>query len=285
MKSIILFLLSIFGIVFPNSHQSESISRFSLNTNLPIVVNSPQPTQSPIASPTPKPLTFEEMNKLYGPCIRLPILMYHHVQTKESAESKKQTSLSVYTNVFKEQMEYLKQKGYKTVEPSDLISFFENGIKPQAKSIYLTFDDAYADFYTDAYPILKGLDFKATVFVPTGLVGNPDYLNWDQITNMKDGGIYFANHTWSHRAVVTDTITIQKEIETAETQLNERSLDSLKIFAYPYGSSNTSSENYLETTGYRYALSTKSGSVLCSKKRFDLPRIIIGNRSMNSYGI
>ena len=36
-------------------------------------------------SPTPKPLTFAEMNALYGPCVNLPTLMYHHIQPADEA--------------------------------------------------------------------------------------------------------------------------------------------------------------------------------------------------------
>ena len=56
------------------------------------------------------------------------------------------------------------------------------------------------------------------------------------------------------------------------------------IFAYPYGSDNLQTEEYLKSSGYDFALTTKPGSTLCNKKRYDLPRIRIGNRTLESYG-
>ena len=248
-----------------------------------VAVQTPTPIVSPTPTPTPKPLTFAERNALYGPCVQLPTLMYHHIQTKESATPKKQLGLTVFTDVFASQMQYLKSKGYNTLSMNDLINFFDAGIAPPKHSVLLTFDDGYEDFYTDAYPILSSLGFKATMFVPTGLVNNPDYMTWDQITSMNNS-ILFANHTWSHRNVVTQIPIMQKEISTADVQLADHNLNVPKVFAYPYGPDSISAENYLNTLRYKAAFTTTPGNILCKKQRFDLPRIRIGNSSLSSYG-
>lgn len=255
----------------------ESVLNKKLSTPIPTVVPSPSP------SPTPRPLTFSELNALYGPCVRLPVLMYHHIQSKEAAVAAKQTSLSVYTDVFKSQMEYLKSKNYTTATMTDLVNFFDSGVPIPAKSVLLTFDDGYQDFFTDAYPILSGLQFHATMFVPTGLIQNPGYLTWGEISSMNPW-ILFGNHTWSHKSVLAAASVMEKEISTADTQLSEHSLNSPKVFAYPYGPDNLTSENYLNSLGYKAAFTTTPGNVLCKKQRFNLPRIRIGNTTLSYYG-
>ena len=147
----------------------------------------------------------------------------------------------------------------------------------------MTFDDGYQDFYTDAYPILSSLGLKSTMFVPTGLMENPDYMTWGEISGM-NRSILFANHTWSHKNVVTQTSIRQKEIITADTQLSDHGLNSPKIFAYPYGPDNIPAENYLNSLGYKAAFTTRYGNILCKKQRFDLPRVRIGNSSLSNYG-
>jgi peptidoglycan/xylan/chitin deacetylase (PgdA/CDA1 family) len=181
-------------------------------------------------------------------------------------------------------MQYLKTKGYSVLGAKDLVAFFTNQTKIPPKSVLITFDDGYSDFYTDAYPILRDLGFKSIVFVPTGLVNNPGYLSWDQISEMKNNNILFANHTWSHKNVLVADNIMKNEIETADTQLKERELNEPKVFAYPYGIDNAKAENYLSTLGYNFAFTTKHGSVLCNKQKFDLPRIRIGNKPLNGYG-
>lgn len=243
----------------------------------------PTPTPSPSPTPTPRPLTFAEMNALYGPCVHLPVLMYHHIQSRDAATADKQTNLTVYTDVFQSQMQYLKSKGYNTVTMNDLVNFFDSGTLISGKSVLITFDDGYQDFYTDAYPILSGLGLHATMFVPTGLIQNPDYLTWDEISGMTSS-VLFANHTWSHKNVQVSTGSMETEISTADIQLNDHGLNSPKVFAYPFGLETSQAENYLASLGYKAAFTTRSGSTLCKKQRFDLPRIRIGNAPLSSYG-
>ena len=223
------------------------------------------------------------MNNLYGPCVRLPVLMYHHVQTEDAAKVAKQTALTVYTDYFGKQMQYLKDKGYSVISVNDLVNFFDNGTKIPSKSVLITFDDGYEDFFTDAYPILSSLGFQATMFIPTGLMNNPDYLTWQQITEM-NGKILFANHTWSHKNVQVSVASMQSEISTADTQLTDHGLNVPKVFAYPFGLETSAAEAYLSSLGYKIAFTTDPGNILCKKQRFSLPRIRVGNAPLSNYG-
>ncbi|MCD4812025.1 polysaccharide deacetylase family protein [bacterium] len=76
--------------------------------------------------------------------------------------------------------------------------------KPQRYAV-LTFDDGFRDFYTYAYPILKKYSFTATVFLPTGFIGNgqsifngKEHLRWDEVREIRFNGIEFGSHTVSH---------------------------------------------------------------------------------------
>lgn len=210
--------------------------------------------------------------------------MYHHIQSEASAKADNQTNLTVYTDVFQEQMQYLKTKGYNILSMADLVNFFDTGVPIPGHSVLLTFDDGYQDFYTDAYPVLSGQGFRATMFLPTGLMENPDYLTWGEISGI-NGSILFANHTWSHKSVSGNSIdVVQKEISTADGQLSDHGLNSPKVFAYPYGPATSAAENYLNSLGYKAAFTTTPGSILCKKQRFALPRVRIGNASLSQYG-
>jgi len=284
--SITLFvLLIIFFVKYPRGffrkQQGNTQAGFQ-QTLAPTGSLEPTPTPSPTPAPTPKPLTFNEMNQLYGPCVRLPVIMYHHVQDPAVAKENGQTNISVSTSVFENQMAYLSQKGYLTVNPASIDDFFDKSTSLSGKLIVITFDDGYGDFYTNAYPILSKYGFSATVFVITGLVENPGYLNWSQINQMASSNIFFANHTWSHKSVGSGNSAAQNEISTADTQLGQYGLNNPKTFAYPYGT--VGSVAYLQQLGYTLAFSTYSGSTLCKQQRFNLPRIRIGNSPMSAYG-
>lgn len=235
-------------------------------------------------TPTPRPLTFAEMNELYGPCVYLPTLMYHHIQDKTQAEEKNQLALTVETEVFRKQMEYLKANGYRTTGMDELIAFFDQEVPVPKKSVLLSFDDGYDDFAKNAMPILNEMGFKATIFISTGLMDNPGYLSWQEITEATLSAYLFANHTWSHKNMQTSKEKIAFEISTADSQLAERGLNSPKVFSYPYGLISDHAQEFLERLEYTLAFGTKPGSTLCKKQRLELPRVRIGNTSLGFYG-
>lgn len=244
---------------------------------------SPAPTSLP--SPSPKPLTFEEINKLYGPCVHLPVLFYHHIQNIDVAKANGQQNLTVATDIFLKQMQYLKDKGYQTVVSNTLTDFFDKGTAVSRGSVILTFDDGYEDFYVNVLPILRQFGFRAVMAIPTGLVGNPGYLSWGEISEAANSGMEVVNHTWSHASMGgSDTSLIQREISTADSQLSQRGMNPNRVFVYPYGTVSNYAENYLGQLGYTLAFTTEPGSTQCKKNRFVLPRIRIGNVSLSAYG-
>jgi peptidoglycan/xylan/chitin deacetylase (PgdA/CDA1 family) len=240
----------------------------------------------PTAMPSKRPLSVDELNKMYGPCTKLPVLIYHHVEEEKTAIENNQQYLNITPELFKKQMEYLKNKNYTPISPSELVDFFDDGGSLPLKPVLITLDDAYEDNYINAFPILKEYGFKATIFTPTGLVQNPEYLNWEEIKEMSDTGlIYFGNHTWSHHASKGAPEVLKKEISLADTQLTEKGQNDAKIFAYPYGSPSQGAEKVLIEMGYKLAFTTVHGDMMCKGKRFELPRIRLGNSELTKYGL
>lgn len=243
-----------------------------------------QEVATPTPTATPRPLTFAEMNELYGPCVNLPTLTYHHIQDKVSAKEKNQLTLTVETETFRSQMEYLKARGYRTLGMEELIAFFDREVPVPKGSVLLTFDDGYDDFYKNALPVLNELGLKATIFISTGLMDNPGYLSWEEISQATPAAYLFANHTWSHKNMQTAKDKVEFEIGTADTQLSERGLNNPKVFAFTYGLVGDYAKKYLEELEYKLAFGTRLGSTLCKKQRFELPRIRVGNTELSNYG-
>lgn len=100
--------------------------------------------------------------------------------------------LFVSPGEFEKQMKYLKDNNYNVIDYNE---FLNN--KNIEKPIIITFDDGYEDNYTNAYPILKKYNYKATIFVMTDAIGSNLYLKENQIKEMTDL-ISFESHTKSH---------------------------------------------------------------------------------------
>lgn len=244
----------------------------------------PAPTATPTIMPTPTPISFEEMDKNFGPCVRVSVLMYHHIQSEDEAKLKNQMSLTVTPDFFRQHLQYLKDKNYTIIEGKDLIDFFNGNKKLSGKLAMITLDDAYEDNYTQAYSTLKELDVKATIFTPTGLVNNLDYVTWEEMGQMRNK-VYFGNHTWSHHSSAGTREQLEQEISWGDKQLEEKGFNQDKIFAYPYGSASEIAENILKEKNYALAFTTKYGNIMCKDKSLELPRIRVNNKSLESLGL
>ncbi len=251
---------------------------------IPTTTEVPTNTPSPTATATPKPATVESMSEEYGPCTKVNVLMYHHIQDEKTAKEKGQMSLTVTPDFFRKHLQYLKDNGYSVITMAELKNFFNSGVALPKKSATITVDDGYKDNYEVMYPILKEFGFKATVFVATGLLNNPGYMTWDDLNQMKDL-VYFGNHTWSHHSSAGTKEKQIEEIGLADKQLTEHGLNGDKIFAYPYGAASKTAKEVLTTDSYQIAFTTVHGNILCRGKSLELPRIRVGDASLKSYGL
>lgn len=95
------------------------------------------------------------------------ILMYHRIiDPKESDYI--EPGMYVKLKSFKKQMDILNEN-FRVVP---LRQFLKNLGHPGKKPICaITFDDGWADFYTNAFPVLEQFKFPATVFLPTNFIG------------------------------------------------------------------------------------------------------------------
>jgi peptidoglycan/xylan/chitin deacetylase (PgdA/CDA1 family) len=81
---------------------------------------------------------------------------------------------------FDRQLRYLKEN-FDVIAPRD-VSYVVR--LKRGRHVIVTFDDGYADNYTDAFPILKSHRLQATFFIATGYIDEPRLPWWDQIAWM-----------------------------------------------------------------------------------------------------
>ena len=237
-------------------------------------------TPTPTSIPTPVPLS--------GFCLRVPVLMYHHIQPENIAKSLGQTALTVDNGLFDQQMQYLVSNGYTTIWANELVNALISHSSLPAKAVVITMDDGYVDNDTYALPILEKYRFKANLMLSTGLVGsNPDMLTWSQIQDMKNSGVYyFTNHTWSHYPISKGPQDkIETEIDTAQTQIQQYTGQTVNLFTYPYGSFNNNAIQTLQKKGYIGAFTEIPGQYQCDSFLMTLHRTRIGNALLSYYGL
>ena len=99
----------------------------------------------------------------------VPILMYHHIDTENVGGA------TTNPDIFTRQMQLLKTNGFTPISFDDLIAFVDNGTSLPEHPVVITFDDGYLSNYTYAYPVLKELDFCATIFAIGSSIGHDRY--------------------------------------------------------------------------------------------------------------
>lgn len=99
--------------------------------------------------------------------------MYHYVRDLQNTRYPAIKGLDV--RLFREQLSYFK-KHYNFVTATQLIDAYENGTELPPKSLLLTFDDAYIDHYTCAFPLLDEYKAQGLFFVPVKAILNHEVL-------------------------------------------------------------------------------------------------------------
>lgn len=243
----------------------------------------------PTITPTPTPdykAIFSSMNAKFGPCRYVPVLMYHHLLAPIEAKKINASWMSVPPEVFDQQMNYLRQKGYQTISLAQLMSNLKNNSLP-AKPIVITFDDGYRELYDNLFPILKKYNFKATLFLISQFLDGERYLDWWHVREMISSGLVeVGDHTLNHPSLTKDGEAEERnQIFGAKNILEQNLGQTVNVFAYPYGGYNQTSEKILKEGGFMAAVTTKRGNPVCAGLPYEIPRIRIGTSSLSFYGL
>ena len=122
-------------------------------------------------------------------------LMYHRF------DENKYPSTNIQMNVFKQQIEIIKNLKYNFYNPKNLDENFY--IPKLEKKILITIDDAFSSFYESAWPYLKKEKIPFILFVSTKSIGKNGYMTWRQIRELeKESIVHIGNHSHTHSYLV-----------------------------------------------------------------------------------
>lgn len=240
-----------------------------------------QDLSSPVIfSPTPKPENGLPALVRGEKAMHVSILLYHYVSFNPYKEDTVRTGLSTMPSSLEAQLQLLQNSGYTTISFDELAASFEGRSILPVKPVILTFDDGYADFYTNAYPLLQKYTMKGVVFIPTGLMGGGNYMTWKQIEEIsRSPYVVFGAHSVHHYALskVSQQILEQELIESKKV-LEQHVGYPINWMAYPYGSFSENVVAAVKKAGYIGSVTTIPGSMQYRSRFFYIPRFRAGNR-------
>src|ERR1700686_2195164 len=136
-----------------------------------IVEHSAAPVPTPTAAPLIGELVAKKAPVPVGPVTYVPILYYHYIRINPNPRARVGFGLSTPPAAFRAQMQYLADHGFHVISLHLAVTAIRNHSGLPSRSVVLTFDDGYADFFSTAVPILQSYGFTATSFVITGHMG------------------------------------------------------------------------------------------------------------------
>lgn len=198
----------------------------------------------------------------------VPVLNYHQVNDKYH------TSLTMEVAHFRQQMKYLCDEGYTTINLDQLYDYLEHGTPLPPKPILITFDDGYIDNYKEAFPILKEYHMKATLFMIGDAIDTPRFLSAEQLLEMDANGFSIESHTYTHRPLVKlSPEEIEQELQRSRIVLESLLGHPVRYIAYPGGFANETIKKLTAENGYRLAFTVESGNVKPGQDCFALRRL------------
>ena len=197
------------------------------------------------------------------------VIMYHRF-----GESR-YPSTNVTIEQFESHLEFIRQGNYTVMPLIKIIEALKSGGEINDKTVAITIDDAYLSVYKEAWPRLQEYGYPFTIFIATDPVDNnlKNYMDWDQIRELQEGGVTIGSQTKSHPHMHRlSPIKIEQEIAISNKRFLEETGQYPMLFAYPYGEYSLDVVKAVKDAGFIAAFGQNSGVLYADDNMFELPR-------------
>lgn len=256
-------------------------------TLVPTQAASVPTTQAPLPTNATSPLEERELLRYFksgqqGPSAQhIPLVEYHTTEFRFSDE------VMMRPEWFEDQMRWLSEEGYTTLNSADFAAFLRGEPFPQ-RSVVLTFDIGVgrrSDFAERIVPALRRYHHKAVFFVTvntnviTDVCGQDERLCWDELRAWADEGLISVE---SHSVFHVDFNELSPAEQAWEVRESKKIIEE-KIgrpvlgFAFPFDHSTDPAIQLLLDLGYEFAVAGHSRADRSARPedpdRFQLPRV------------
>jgi peptidoglycan/xylan/chitin deacetylase (PgdA/CDA1 family) len=221
----------------------------------------------------------------------VPILMYHGVSDDREDGVEPYYRLATDPRRFAEQMQWLRDSGYRGVSLETALAMPANGESGAGPLAVITFDDGLRDFYTTAGPIIQRHGFTATMYLPTAFIASQrksfrgkECLTWDEVRELRAHGFRFGSHTVNHPKLhELSWNAVENELRLSKEGIEQELGEAVASFAYPYafpqedGHFTKTFTELLRGQGYRSCVTTVVGRMQPDDDPFCLKRLPVNS--------
>jgi len=193
----------------------------------------------------------------------------------------KYPTTSVTLDQFDSHLKEFSKEKYSLVSIEFIIDTIINDGELPENTIGISIDDADKSFYEVGWPMFKENNIPVTLFVNTSTIhkNNKNYLNWDQIRELKAEGVSIGAHSHSHYHMSDLTIEeVRNEIEISNNIFLRELGEIPSLFAFPYGETNEEIINLLKEYKFKVAFGQHSGVINETSNFYYLPRFSLNEK-------
>jgi peptidoglycan/xylan/chitin deacetylase (PgdA/CDA1 family) len=219
---------------------------------------------------------------------RIPILLYHRLISKERAErgeiADDEMIWVCYDATFAEQMQYLNDNGFTTLDMDDYEAIRAGRMARPEKPVIVTFDDGYLSNYTMAFPALKAHAQKAVIYVAVEpddytckkIEGIDGFVDDAQMRELAENGVSIQSHTVTHCILAEqDDEQLRFELVESKKRLAEITGRPVRHIAIPRAGYSRRVKRFVKQAGYETACCNNKGASHGLSDLLALPRIVI----------
>ena len=193
----------------------------------------------------------------------------------------KYPTTSVTLDQFDSHLKEFSKEKYSLKSIEFIIDTIINDGELPENTIGISIDDADKSFYEVGWPMFKENNIPVTLFVNTSTIhkNNKNYLNWDQIRELKTEGVSIGAHSHSHYHMSDLTIEeVRNEIEISNNIFLRELGEIPSLFAFPYGETNEEIINLLKEYKFKVAFGQHSGVINETSNFYYLPRFSLNEK-------
>jgi peptidoglycan/xylan/chitin deacetylase (PgdA/CDA1 family) len=212
---------------------------------------------------------------------QLPILMYHRIADDGPEATAR---WRVTPDEFEQQMAYLADARFRTVGLEEWHHAMRLREPLPGPAVVLTFDDAYEDFATHAWPVLDRYGLGALVFLVSAHVGGSaewdsaygepaPLLGWDTARELSGRGVEFGSHCMTHTPLTSLSVEdMAHELRRSRDVIEHELGSPIDAIAYPHGHYDSDVERLAGDSGYVFGLTCVPGHARRTDRPLALPR-------------